>query len=350
MVYLREFGKVSRQLIMALTGTVDNLVVKTDYLIRDYSNCSKSCPLYSLPNDNKNKICSKGCDYNVPLMRSKQHINESHDYKIPEEWKTHSFSKSQIKQLILYHMLPIDGCGFLTDISYKQMASYLGVSKRTIKNNNKIFVNLGIISVSSDYRGYFNLLINDYEKYHLSFKEGGNGGYIKVSNDFFQDTFMCLNDRTEMRYALRYYLKGVLNNEEFTYSIDEIKCFTPSYKKYPKAIRKVADKIKNAFKTNITGKTLRIIANSKLNIETLKKEKVNQIRSLINTLCKENNKMITNEEVLNIEDLGFEFGLDNLFVILPIFFKFHIHSIKEGQSVGSRLRILLKSNAYGSLA
>lgn len=180
--------------------------------------------------------------------------DEVSHYGLNKETCDKLFSKSVIKQFLLMHMLPIDSEGYVFDVPYKQVADYLNVSVRTVKNNLKILEENKFIKLTPSVgmrKKHFDFTLLHYE-------QKLEKSYIKMSKPTF-DTFLKIEDVNALRLGLRMYQRSIeklarvdrLSNTAPKFDIEEIRCILPEYKVYPKAIEEMQKSMEEIFNNKL---------------------------------------------------------------------------------------------------
>jgi hypothetical protein len=173
-------------------------------------------------------FCSKCPYHNKEIVIYK---NEANDLKIDKEMCS---SRSQILQFLMYHIL-CDSNGIVRSISDEEIAAKLGVTIKTVQNNNRYFISNNLICKSlKRVRNAYGVYIVDYKSYFKS-KENYGRGYLQISDVVFTE-LLKIKPINELRLAIReliynnrvnpYYDENV---NEFFISRDEIKSFLPDY-------------------------------------------------------------------------------------------------------------------------
>lgn len=345
---LREIGRISRSSLVSLVGAMEKYSEMKEEE-RDYSKCPSTCVFTSLPKERRDKICPLMCDHDVPFKKKKTYINEAHQYRISDILLGHRFSKSQIQQFILYHMLPVDSDGFIQYVNIKQIASYLGYSVRTIKNNNKLFQELGLIAMAHQEKNTFNLFIVDYANYHKLREEGGTG-YVKLTKEFMHDLIRVATNVNELRKSLRLYMQndkdvGFHNKAESVFTMTDIKRYLPKHLHHPKAVKKILAPISNVFSYHYNGALLTFQVKSTYDATCILHEKEQVIQKQALSIASDNQYSFTDKELTDIVQMGIEYGIENLLVVLKQILSDSRIQWDTLFELGGRLRMLLRTNS-----
>ena len=110
-------------------------------------------------------------------------------------------SRSQILQFLMYHIL-CDSNGIVRSISDEEIAAKLGVTIKTVQNNNRYFISNNLIckSLKRD-RNAYGVYIVDYKSYFKS-KENYGRGYLQISDVVFTE-LLKIKPINELRLAIR---------------------------------------------------------------------------------------------------------------------------------------------------
>lgn len=245
MIILNDIGKIGIDTLITMIGSRN--ISKEDVSGFKEEYCSKiNCSAYnhivnkSKSVDEENRIKENMCA-DCPYAEAKIKIaeeNEKHKYNIR---KLLLFSRSLILQFLLY-IMTCDGSGYVKLLSIAEMSEYLGVSERTIRNNNKYLINNGFICTSKIDTDRYRLFIPNYKDYFKSKKEYGKG-YLEVTKEIFEE---LIKDEkvVSIRAALRLLLeenKVNRNNpaRELIFTYKNIQNFLPSYVNCKKKVKEI---------------------------------------------------------------------------------------------------------------
>ncbi|PES55360.1 hypothetical protein CN515_04760 [Bacillus cereus] len=204
---------------------------------------------------------------------------------IPGEFK---WTSSLIKQVIAY-VAKSNSEGFISFLSEEELANTIHCSVRTIRNNNKLLEDKGIIRWDRIFGEYIKVELVDYllqfldlqpkdianikkddvfadvKEYIANVKVDllgeeltdyvSKGGYTSISDDVIYELFK-IKDVNVLRLAMRalYSFEKEVNvkeNSEAVVSYSEIKNVLPPYIGYKSAIRKMADKLSHIFQLEL---------------------------------------------------------------------------------------------------
>lgn len=253
MLILNDTIKIGIERLLSVLGFRKNY--KEVFEIKGYNfyYCNKiKCPIctqlegQAFTEEKKNLIKENMCS-NCPYSEQKHTIyyNEKNNYKVKEQ----ILSKTRLLQFLLYHATS-DSNGLVKAISFDEISKKLNISLRSVKDNNKFFIDTGLICSTRLNTDQISLFIIGYKNYFKS-KEDYGRGYLEISSEILKELFVEKNINV-IRLTLRELLKhNKLSADdeivEFTYTYKEIKRFLPSYINCPK---KIIDLIKNGT-TNI---------------------------------------------------------------------------------------------------
>lgn len=207
--------------------------------------------------------------------------NEKKEYDISDSFAKVRYSHSLIQQTLLYMALA-DSNGIIHMVLEKELASEMDCSVRTIKHNNKILMDAGVITwgrlfpgcIEVKFQGYLQNVLdlklkNDSstadvaediqivsgDEVGLSGKFETKKGYAVLSADRVRE-LVKLKDVNALRIALRFYRAFekdvVVRNQPHTFSTyTEFKQFLPKYLHFPKAINDLLGKVKGLFDMSI---------------------------------------------------------------------------------------------------
>ena len=138
------------------------------------------------------------CPYAVYKTITHEHhkyINEKNMYGFAPRLKT-----AALKLLLVYHFMSPDKNGVIQDISFKEIAEYIGCTVRTVHNSNEKLQDYGYIYFSENGAGY-NIILPEYSTYALTADKGGRG-YATLSRDFL-DEIVKVTDLNQLRIFIR---------------------------------------------------------------------------------------------------------------------------------------------------
>jgi hypothetical protein len=296
---LKELAKIGKSLIRQLSSAIERYEI-----LDSTSSQAHVCPFANVEDE---KLRKKLCELNCPDTQ----ITEAHS-KISVYHKR--LSKLQILQLLYYHFLPIDSRGVVVSISEKQVAEKLGCTVRTVRNNNAVLENLGIIYYSNSGEGRFNVMILPYKTYHATKEEGGSG-YLNMSKEYFT-LLLQINNVNALRMELRKLLVYDNDTAKRTYKKSEVsyiskndwKMFLPKYTHSERMLQTIAESGTKAFKTTTEHATVYFVMDSRYNGKILKEQKE---KLYLETLSKELSthfSFIEKKHLVDLVQLCFEYS------------------------------------------
>lgn len=208
--------------------------------------------------------------------------------------------------------------GFVSLISKKRIARMIGCCEKNIDINNKLFLDLGLILISSTINNKFSLIIKNYSEHYSK----NNTRYLNLATNVLR-TYLHINNVNALRIAPQGILKHDINtllDRETYFSINNMKTFLPDYINCKSAIEKVINKLnKNAITMlfNNSEKLIFVISKN-LPGKLLKKEMYYKYKNNFLNYITENNIKLNNlsYSINNIIKLAFEYGYDIIQLIL----------------------------------
>ncbi|MCS4521364.1 hypothetical protein JTS97_03135 [Clostridium botulinum] len=184
--------------------------------------------------------------------------------------------------------------------------------RKNIDINNKLFLDLGLILISSTINNKFSLIIKNYSKHYSK----NNTRYINLAT-------LHINNVNALRIAPQDILKHDINtllDQETYFSINNMKTFLPDYINCKSAIEKVINKLNRntiAMLFNNSEKLIFVISKN-LHGKLLKKEMYYKYKNNFLNYITENNIKLNNlsYSISNIIKLAFEYGYDIIQLIL----------------------------------
>jgi len=189
-------------------------------------------------------------------VRDGEYVYEKHQYHISSPYLTQKWTKTAIKQFLAYVSI-CNAEGHISFVSEEELALELGCSVRSVQENNKSFIQNGLITARRIWGEFLDIQISHYmgEVRDLIIEEDGTAtsrtGYTSVWYEVIQELFKMTNIN-ELRLALRCLLLHekevhVQQLDEAVFSYDEIKGFLPKYIGYRKAIKELTQNLSNFF-------------------------------------------------------------------------------------------------------
>lgn len=279
---LNDSIKIGIARTLSLIGVEENYkeIVELNGYNPEY--CSKigcdNCRLMqTLGDEEQERLISNSCKRNCPYFNEKIAIykNEKNDYKIKEVLL---LSKSRIKQYLYYHGL-CDSLGGVFDLSIKQIKKDLGLTERTIKDNNDFFVDKQLICLSHVEKNVINLFITSYKDYFKSKQEYGRG-YLDISKEVLIKLLEATNIadiRFTLRSLIEYSKQNRFYDNSYTYvgcTYKKLKRILPSYINCPKKINSFLQDSKiKIFNTKFTDDGIEYILKDQFDSRKIKNHK-----------------------------------------------------------------------------
>lgn len=264
-------------------------------------------------------------------------------------------SKAQIAQFLLYHFYQVDERGVIRDIPEKDVAEELGCTIKTVRNNNVIFEQLGMIYYSRSSNG-FNIKLVEYPNY---FEKLGTG-YIELSFERFEELIQIENVnalRLEIRKELVYDNNEAKRKYKHDYSPSKIsfhdfKTFTPKYTHYRGMLEVITNKGTNTFKTvvkddNTLYFTLEDGMCSSKDLKVKKKENyTNAITDYLNE--HKISGYLTKIDINDFVQLALEYTLNRVFKALDTLINLEfVLGLEVTRNYGGRLRTIIRQQLNG---
>ncbi|PLS19722.1 hypothetical protein CVD28_04735 [Bacillus sp. M6-12] len=358
----KEIGKVGKKLLVMVAGVCQNY--KEEMIVEeiDFDSCPTDCPLFRFDVEKKRNVCMENCLHNRQMKTPKVvYMNERHKYNIKKELvvEDNRLSKYQLLQLVSYHFLGVDSRGVVPFVSAKQLAEKFDCTVKTIKNNNKRFVELGLISITHYSSDLFSVDIQGYEDYHLTKMEGGTG-YVQMSKNFLE-ALVTLDNVNSMRLAIRALLQydnevELKQKEQCYYSYNDIKRFMPSNINHKKIIDELLLKTKHIFDFEATDKGLFISLKDEFNGKVQKQQKEEEFKSTITGhmidvnrglfMAGEESVELLDSDTEDLSHLSMEYGVDLVIEALDIYIDFQRNQStpEKINNVGGFIRTVIRNN------
>lgn len=324
---IREEGSISTASLIELVGAIEDVKIRRMF----------------------NKKAKDSADVASTQTRNVK-WNEIEHYGLNKKNTEKLFSKSVIKQFLLFHMLPIDNEGWLFDVPFKEIAQKLNISIRTVQNNNLALANAGLIKIEKERVKHFNYQLSRYDEK----AEEGTAGYIKMSKKTFE-TLLKIDEVNTLRLTIRLYLRTIQEMARKTrfsleapkYTFDELKSILPAYKTNPKSIKLMLDKINHLFQNKLIDDEVYFIMehNHKPHVQ---QEKIqNTINQVTLYLVKHYLSVFDKKDKFDLLQLANQYGLSKFLSAIKIFIndKHMIDHVNTSEySLGLVLRQLLRFN------
>lgn len=339
---LTNFARIGKTFIRSITGVQENYKKTERVRATDFSVCL-NCSLFNGDvSHHQIRYCKEFCNKpkEVVVKERTTYYNEANRFHIPVRER---LSKFQLKQILLYHFLNIDNNGIVKNISTRQIASFLGCNVKTIKNNNKRFIELGYILYSESSRDEFTVWLKDYKSYHLTVREGG-GGYITMSKELLKNFTKISNVnslRLELRNLIEFDNKNIesmkINKGE--YSFRDIKRFLPNYLRNKSAIKRIIEKGSDSFIVKVKEKNIVFKLKDELNAKILRKNILENCQdSFVEYYSKFN---LHQDNLIDIYQMSVQYGVDRVKESLDKIYDDYVLNDKYIHNLGGLVRTFI---------
>lgn len=344
---LKEVAKIGKDVLVKIVGVAENY--KKEVIVEDFSACPTTCPFHSLSDEAKKGYCASHCPI-VPKTVKVVYVNEKHRYnlQLTDELKEKRVSKFKLLQYLLLHFL-CDSNGFVLHVSATEIASLLGSSVRTVKDNFKALKELGFIEYHKINADLFSVYLVDYHKYHLTKEEGGKG-YIQMAKEFLHALIEIKNVnaiRLCLRQLLKYDDEVVLKgNTHGVYTYEDLKRFMPKNIRYKKAIQKVLEKTQKAFDVESKGSVVVFKLKDEYNGRILKQKKEQEYAQQIGAFFSENQEVVTQFVMSDLVQLAMQYGIQYVMQALHIYKNMFLTEERTNfvENIGGFIRTVIRNN------
>lgn len=348
---LKEIAKMGNSVYAILAGVLENHKIEIETHEIEHSACPSECPYTSFSEEKRLEVahvCKEHCPFaNLPKMKKKTvYVNEKHRYQINGELLHKRLSFSQICQFTLYHFLNPDKYGVIKYVPLKVIASFLNVTVRTVKNNNKLFEELGMISTSKVAPLLINVQITDYEKYHLTAKEGGSG-YTPMPKSFFFE-MLKMENVNSLRNAIRNYKQSyedahLLKKSESTYSVKQVKRHVPGYLRFYNGIKQVIEGTSSMFDNQLNDYFLTFKLKPEFDAKVVKTQRTKEFETSLQSFVVQKNIKHTEKDMEDLISLAFEYGLTSVLEALDTYKSDIRLQLEEVENIGGKIRMIIQS-------
>lgn len=347
---MQDFAKVGKSFLRRVTGVQDNYKIVEKEEIIDWENCSE-CPMYKVLISNKGELdelildhCKNNCKRCISYKEKTIYHNESNEFKIPKTRER--LSKTQIKQILLYHFLGVDKNGVVKNINEKFLAKYLGCDIKTVRNNNERFVELNYIILGRVSDDTINIILVGYKDYYLNAYEGGRG-YITIHKDLL-DEFIKIDNVNTLRLEIRQLIKfddlniGTEDIKEASYTYKEIKRFLPDYLNYKGAIDNIVKQKSGAFDVTIKEKEIKFKLKDKYIGKNIKDIVNENNYAILMDYCGYEGILLTTKDEDDLLQMGLQYGIDSVMDALSIVNKNYFKKGIIVRNIGGLVRSIIK--------
>ena len=370
---LSPFFKIGKEILIKMVGVQNHLefyllnqreVFKDNgnYIHKNMTNdICIDCPLH-MKNDSvidddalkyRNDYCINHCKKRKSYIQDKNMANNEGDRAIFVG--KIRLSRLQLSQLLLYHALEVGPNGIVKNISENEIAAILGCTVRTVRNNNERLVDFGYILFSRISNDKFNILILDYNKYHLSSNEGGRG-YVVMSNKSLMKLLNVKNVNA-LRIEIRNLVKFDDNNinrirvRETSCTYKEVSSFLPDYVNYKAIIDRTIDETSGIFNIRQTNEKIYFTLKDEFNGKNERRKLGNEYKVYFESYCKRNYFNLTNKDYDDLAQMSLEYRFNIVIEALDIAYKeYYLKNIIVENYCGLVREIIKKKTREKKLA
>lgn len=247
--HLYNFIHIPNHSLMVLSKT--DFIDSSCHNLKTAVTCDcKDCPMFKLYKDEKyckeHNITKEDIEYECIFNCRKKKSTLFKRFKITGKDKDSMstyYTKNTIKLFLHYSCGKPSEEGLVGPFNIDRIATLLGVSDKTIRKQNKILENAGLIEFLQNTKNSYWVIIKDYKESHLSSKSGGKGGYLQISKEQVQD-LMDTEEINVLRMKIQLYL-WTLNRRTYKYprTLEAIKNMLPSYINCKKKVVYILEKV-----------------------------------------------------------------------------------------------------------
>ncbi len=345
---LKEFAKIGKGMLRQITSFIESYKIEEEE--QNYSLSSKQVTLKETLANMRGLLSDNNIEDVVEETVSNFIYDEDPKQKVSV--KHTRLSKSQILQFILYHFLPIDERGVIRGVCEKEIADLLGVSLKTVRNNNHLFEEIGLIYFSGSSEG-INIMLIDYPRY---FDKDGYG-YMELEVSRFGELkgITHVNSlRLELRMELVYDNNEVKrqykkDNSPCKISFNDFKTFAPKYTHYKGMLEDIIKKGTSSFKKAVENSTIYFVLEQGVqNGKALKEQRKEEYTKFLEEYLQEKGcqEFIQRPDVDSFVQLAFEYSMERVIQALePIIYKeFVLGELDKTENFGGRVRTAIRQN------
>lgn len=350
---LQQFAKIGKAKLIQLVGMQSNFKTTKYEEKIDETICKSSCEVYKMKKFlnssialNLEETCCSCCEKAKKLVPSVTYHNEKNKYKIA--FDIDRVSKLQAKLFVLYHFFPVDKNGIVTNLSIKQIAKILNCTTKTVKSNNERLRELNYIWITYIDNDKFNILIEGYNKYHRTAKEGGSG-YLYMSQKMLSE-LLSIDNVNALRLEIRRLIKaddyniGATEPRPVTFTYSDIKRFLPSYVNYRGIIEKILSKLSNAFETTKKEDAIEFVLKKEYEANELIKIKGSEYATMFSSLFdNEEVQEVTETDIGDLVQMSFQYHFEVVYEATQVVIENYIKQEKEVECIGALVRQIVRS-------
>ena len=363
---LNQFFKIGKEKLIkmikehdcskAQEEIVDNITYENTNIYRDFINdvCS-DCVLKITIDSNidtgalelRNDYCLNHCEKRQAYINNRNASNNSDKFIFAGKKR---LSRLQLSQLLLYHALGVGPTGIVHNISESEIANILNCTIKTVRNNNKRLVDWGYILFSRVSKDKFNILILDYNKYHLSSKEGGRG-YVVMSNKTLMKLLNIKNVnalRIEIRNLVEFDDNNVkrIRTREVSSTYKEISSFLPDYINHKAIINKIIDKTSGIFNVRKVNDKIYYNLKAEFDGKNERRKLGNKYKQYFRNYCKNKSFSLNEKDYDDLVQMSIEYRFNTVMSALDIVYKKYFLSGTVIENCGGLVREIIKKKTY----
>lgn len=366
---LKRFFKVGKNTMIKMTSlqntytSTNETDIFTSTTVKRKEHSCANCVMYkkykeyTLTSEYKNsteheknkvlKYFNRYCDEYCSKVENNTYATSNIKYHVG---KRERLSRLQLCQLLLYYALGPDEKGIVRNISEKEVASILGCTTRTIRNNNKRLIELNYLLLSWVSKNKYNVLLLDYESQHLTAQEGGRG-YITMSNNLFMQLIKIKNVnslRLEIRNLVKFDDQNVkrIKTRKASYTYKNIRAFLPSYINYQIIKNKIIKEASNIFHITKTNEGIIFTLKSEYNAKLQKKKISKEYEKYFLNYCVNKNMVLSKKDYDDLIQMSFEYRFTTVIDALSIVYKNYYLKDVYIENYGGLVREIIENNLH----
>lgn len=348
-MYLTKFAAIGKSFIRNILGVQENYKVEEVVEYTDISICEK-CKFFKSNSETSKKYCLNYCKKAKSRKVKTTYYNEANRFHIPVKER---LSKSQIKQILLYHFLDVDENGIIKDICSREVSRIIDCDIKTVKNNNDRFRELSHAFCTRYVDGVFSTIIPECKNYSLPRSKGGSG-YISMPLDILEELLKIDNVnalRIELRKLIEFDTANinakVVIPAEYSYST--LGKFLPKYLRYGKAINSVIAKGSNLFENIVEGRSIVFKLKNEYDSNLIKNNMINKCEEIFDEYYEEY-FYFSDKDFLSVIKLSLEYGIEVIKETLDRIYRDYVLRERVVKNLGGLMRTVIRRNklSYGN--
>ncbi|MBM7634209.1 hypothetical protein [Geomicrobium sediminis] len=294
---VRELGKIGKGVLRNLYEQAETYVHSSRSIntnVIEFPGASMSNTPRNIDSGSKLRVSEK--QLLAEMQRIQQNINHNRSLNyymaaFSEEDSSemiqvnYRLPKYAILTYLMYHFLPVHQMGedgVVEKVNVKEVAAKLKCSIKTVEYSNKRLSDMGLIYVSNCGKGYINVLLPDYQKYH------SQGGYFWMPWIGFKE-LVGLNVNS-LRAHIRYYL--VTDNakakerynptqpvEPSRITKNDLKLMLPKYTHFHRKLTEITQVETSAFDTSYIEGHVYVSVNQDFDGQLVKKQREKEFKT-----------------------------------------------------------------------